>query len=218
MSYTTKQICNLALSKVGDNASLITSLDDGSTESFLCKEFYEPTLKELLASHTWNFAKCYAQLSASVTEPTFGWDFSYPFPGDCIRPIELRHNGSSTSLRYMNEWNVVGRTIYSNISEAYLIYIKYIIDPNLYPPLFIRAFYTSLASKLAFPLTEDKNLVVSLENELSEVILPEARRVNGFEGYNMPRIDSDWLEANYSSGSLGDMNMTFSRENYGELP
>lgn len=218
MSYTTIQICNLALAKVGDTASQISSLDDGSNEAALCSKFYEPTLKELLSSHTWNCAVKYAQLSASTTEPTFGWENSYPMPADCIRPMELRSDSSSSGVRYMSEWKVVGRNIYSNVSNAYLIYVAYITDPNLMTPLFIRALYTSLASKLAYPLTEDKNLVVSLENELNQVIMPEARRVNSFSGHEFPRVDSEWIEASYTSGAMYDDFRTFSAQNYGTLP
>ena len=218
MAYTTVQICNLALAKVGDTASQITSLDDGSTEASLCSKFYEPTLRELLNIHTWNFAVKLATLAASTTEPAFGWDYSYPLPGDCIRPLDLRsESDSDTRVKVLNEWRVVGRNIYTNTANAYLVYVHHSENPNLYTPIFIRALYTALASKLAYALTEDRNMVASLENELSEVIMPEAKRINAFEGYDFPRVDSDWLEATYMSGSRDTGYRTFSQENYGSL-
>lgn len=217
MAYTTEQICNLALAKIGDEAAQIRSLTDGSTEAELCTLFYEPTLRELLAEHTWNFAVKLRQLTASTTDPTFGWNYSYPLPADCIRPLEFRSDSSEYGDRIINEWKIVGRNIYTNTGNAYLMYISYETDPNQMTPLFIRALYTKLASKLAYPMTEDKNLVVSLENELNQVIMPEARRVNGFEGHSFPMVDSEWIEASYTSRSLYDDFRSFSQENYGSL-
>jgi hypothetical protein len=216
MSYTTVQICNLALARVGDDAAQITSLTDGSNEAALCSKFYEPTLRELLSMHTWNFSKSYGELSASTTDPTFGWDYSYPLPADCIRPLELRSHSSSDPLKILDEWKVVGRNIYTNVGEAYLIYDSYVTDPNLMTPLFVRALYTGLASKLAYPLTEDRQLVAALENELSQVIMPEAKRVNAFEGYEFPTVDSEWIQASFSSDFNNGLR-GFAQENYGTL-
>jgi len=218
MSYNQVQICNLALAKVGDDAAQITSLTDGSNEAALCSKFYEPTLRELLSMHTWNFTKSYGELSASTTDPTFGWDYSYPLPADCIRPLELRSYSSSREHKLLDEWQVVGRNLYTNISDAYLIYVKYVTDPNLMSPLFVRALYTGLASKLAYVLTEDKNLVAALENELSQVIMPEAKRINAFEGLTFPTVDSEWIQATYTIGSMWEGARGFAQENYGDLP
>jgi len=217
MSYTQVQICNLALAKVGDDAAQITSLTDGSREAALCTKFYEPSLRELLSLHTWNFSKAYGELSASTTDPTFGWDFSYPLPADCIRPLELRSYNSSETYKLLDEWTVVGRNIYTNVQDAYIIYVKYETDPNAMTPLFIRALYTGLASKLAYPLTEDSRLVAALENELSQVILPEAKRVNAFEGQKFDYINSEWIQSSFSNGAMYEGMKGFAQENYGDL-
>ena len=82
--------------------------------------------------------------------------------------------------------------------------------------LFIRCLYTQLAIKVAYPLTEDAKLVRMLEDEMSQVILPEARRVNSFEGYEAPSVDSEWLEASYASGSSVSI-LPFSASSYGTL-
>jgi len=72
---------------------------------------------------------------------------------------------------------------------------------------------------LAFPLTEDATLVRLFEDEIATVILPEARRVDAFTGYEMPSVDSEWIEASYSSSSLGSNSLpSFSQSSYGTLP
>jgi hypothetical protein len=59
----------------------------------------------------------------------------------------------------------------------------------------------TLAAKLAYPLTENRVLTNDLIQELEQVVLPDARRVNSFEGREAPVIDSEWLEATYAGGS-----------------
>jgi hypothetical protein len=132
MSYTTVQICNLALAKVGDEGGQISSLNEDSKEANLCVKFYEPALRETLRMHTWNCAKARAQLSKSTTSPAFGWDCLYPLPADCIRPLVLADSSSTNrNYRYNNEWIVEGRNILTNADSVYLQYVKYITDPNV---------------------------------------------------------------------------------------
>lgn len=217
MSYSKVQIANMTLAKVGDTAAQITSFTEDSKEANLINKFYEPSLREVLRMHTWNCAKTRAQLAQSTTDPAFGWDNSFPLPADCIRPLSFFSSSSSQrSIRENVEWQKEGRNIYTNASEAYLIYVKYLTDPNEMDELFIRCLYTQLAIKVAYPLTEDAKLVRMLEDEMSQVILPEARRVNSFEGYEAPSVDSEWLEASYASGSSVSI-LPFSASSYGTL-
>jgi hypothetical protein len=68
--------------------------------------------------------------------------------------------------------------------------------------LFVRAFYTLLESKLAVPVAGDRDARVAALAEFEKVILPEARRVDGFEGDEQAVIDSDWIEATYSTSGF----------------
>jgi len=220
MAYTIPQICNLALAKVGDEGSQITSLDDDTKEANLCKKFFEPSLRELLDIHTWGCATARAELARNTTDPVFGWEVAYTLPADCVRPLEFRdYSDASVFYDYRSEWVIEGRSLLTNATTGYLVYVKYIDDPNLMTATFIRALYTMLASKLAFPLTEDATLVRLFEDEIATVILPEARRVDAFTGYEMPSVDSEWIEASYSSSSLGSNSLpSFSQSSYGTLP
>lgn len=208
------------MAKVGDDAAQISSITEDSTEANLCSKFYEPALRETLRMHTWNCAKTRAKLAELTDEPVFGWENKFALPGDCVRPLRLVEDSSNQRVYTFNtEWIVEGRTILTNAGEVWLLYIKYLDDPNDMDPLFLRAFYMSLASKLAYPLTEDNQLVSNLEGELLNVILPEARRVNSFEGYEAPGVDSEWLEATLRSGSSISQSLPkFSQSSYGTLP
>ena len=220
MSYTNVQIANLALAKVGDEAGQIVSFTQDSKEANLVNKFYEPSLREVLRMHTWNCAKTRAELAQDTSTPTFGWDYQYSLPADCVRPLQLFRSDSSQRLVRENaEWAVEGRKILTNHAECWLSYVKYLTDPNSMDELFIRALYTQLAIKLAYPLTEESKLVRLLEDEMNTVILPEARRVNSFEGYVMPSVDSEWLEATYTSiSSSSNSYPPFAQSSYGTFP
>jgi hypothetical protein len=212
MIYTPDQICNLALARVGDDASQITSLPETvsskySKEANLCYKFYGVSLQEVLRMHTWNCAKKRAKLARLSTAPTFGFSYQYSLPVDCARPLEL-HSTSDTSrlIRYNVEWLVEGRNILSNIEDAWLLYVSNMADLTNADSLFIKVLYMTLAAKLAYPLTENRVLTNDLIQELESVVLPDARRVNSFEGRENPIIDSEWIEATYAGYSGAEIN------------
>jgi len=134
----------------------------------------------------------------------FGWDHAFVIPTDCIRALYLTNTDESmTPLQPRIEWSMEQGIIMTNHSEVYLLYIKE-PDPGTMDSLFAQAFYTLLASKLAKPIAGDEQLGVSILKKFHELILPEARRVNAFEGKDSPVVDSDWLEATFTSpSSLG---------------
>ena len=207
MATTKTHICNFALSLIGDTRSQLTDVDTDTTSiARQCLLHYEQTLHELVRMHTWNCAKGRAVLSTSdASEPAMGWSKQATLPENCIRANFLSPD-SSTSQFYRPEvdWVVEGRTLYCNHSAAFLLYEK---EPTVahMDALFIRAFYTFLGSKLAKPLMGDDALGLSLLNQFESDILPEARRVNGFEGSEPAVVDSEWLDATTGSSSYGSL-------------
>jgi hypothetical protein len=118
---------------------------------------------------------------------------------------------------YQSEWDVDGNTIVSNQDTLLMLYIENISNLNKADALFIKALYTSLATKLVFPLTENRNLTKDIMNEYETQVLPEARRVNGYSGRIMPSIDSAWLNASYNN-SIYDLNTRFELDDdYGTI-
>lgn len=223
MAYTPTQVCNLALAKVGDESAQITSLpatisEDYSKEANLCFKFYETTLREVLAATEWNCATTRRALSLNVDAPVYGWTYSFSLPADCARPLEVSANdGTGRTFRYRSEWDVEEGNVVSNKGTLWMKYIKNMANLATADSLFIKTLYTALAIKLAFPLTEDRNLVKDLMNELNTDVLPEARRVNGYSGYTVPTIDSAWLEASYSSYSGVPIQRFDLQDDYGTI-
>lgn len=205
MATTPVQVCNLALAKVGDETAQITSLPATPSEAYpkeanLCSKFYEVTLREVLEATEWKWARKRAILAQNVDAPVFEWQFSHALPADCLRPLKMSSTTDTSRMyNYRSEWDVEDRNIVSNQSDIYLLYVRNPATINNADPLFIKTLYTALAAKLAYPLTENRNLTKDLMNEYELQVLPEARRVNSYSGHILPTVDSAWLNATFSS-------------------
>lgn len=208
----------MALSKIGDTRAQLDDVDTENTNiSRQCLLHYEQTLHELIRMHSWNCAKGRAKLIDSGSTPLFGWEYSFDIPAGCIRPIALTNTDASLYLlKPRVEWAIEGDAILCNSSEVWLLYIKE-PSPTEMDSLFVQAFYTFLASKLAKPIAGDSQLGMQIYDDFLNVIMPEARRVNSFEGNELPVIDSEWLEATFTSNSASSQS-SFSQSSYGTFP
>lgn len=195
MATTKTDVCNMALSLLGDERLQLTDVDTDNTKvSRQCLLHYDVTLDELTRLHTWHCAVKRDEITTS-DYAEFGWDKQATLPSDCIRPIELSNTDTFYKVFIPNvEWEISGRLVLSNNADNFL---KYTAVPTLanMDALFLRAFYTSLAVKLAIPIVGDREIRRELMLEFEQVVMPEARRTNGFEGYELPIVDSEWLEA-----------------------
>jgi hypothetical protein len=221
--YTPVSVCNLALAKVGDESAQITSIpatpsEEYSKEANLCAKFFEITLREVLAATEWKFARKRLALALLPDAPLFEWSYKFEIPADCARPLKVMPTSDvNREYVYQSEWDVDGNTIVSNQDQLWMLYIENIANLNKADALFIKALYTALATKLVYPLTENRNLTKDIMNEYEIQVLPEARRVNGYSGRIMPSVDSAWLNATYS-GSIYDLNGRFDLDdNYGTI-
>ena len=84
--------------------------------------------------------------------------------------------------------------------------------------LFAQAFYTWLAYKLAIPVAGNEKRANDILDEFTSAVMPEARRVNGFEQYNFATNDSEWLEATQTTASSGNSYPPFAQTDYNTIP
>lgn len=201
MATTKTDLCNMALSLLGQERMQLTDVDtDSSKVAAQCLLHYETTLEELVRLHTWNCCTQRDELTTSdYTE--HGWSTQATLPTDCIRPLALSITDTFyRTLEWTTEWEISGRLVLSNSGTNFL---KYTAVPEIsaMDSLFMQAFYTKLAIKLAIPLTGKRDIRNDLMVEFEQIIMPEARRTNGFEGYELPRTDSEWLEATVTPAS-----------------
>lgn len=153
-----------------------------------------------------------------IVKPKFEYDYSYRIPADAERSFYV--TDSSAVYNYIKprvDWHREGNSILTNESKLFLCYDA-IPEPTDMDSLFAKTFYTMLAMKLSVPITGDRDLEVSLLEEINSVVLPEARRVNGFERQDPPTLDSEWLEATViSPSSLSNSWPPFSQTSYGSF-
>jgi hypothetical protein len=204
MAISKTDVCNMALSLIGDERFQLADFDtDTGKTKRQCALHYDTTLEEVTRLHSWNCSKKRDELTVTEYTEHF-WDNQATIPADSIRILTLTNNDTFyRMLRFNTDWAIEGGLILSNSSGMFILYQK-IPTIDEMDSLFLRAFYTSLAVKLSIPLTGDRKIRSDLLAEFEQIIMPEARRVNGFEGYEHPVVDSEWLEATYTStGSVG---------------
>lgn len=174
-------ICNLALSHLGDTAT-VASIDppEGSAQSEHCARFYPIARDSLLEMHSWGFATQRAQL-ALLGSAWPEWQYAYALPSDTLNILAVlppdASNDYSQTFNITNVWGVtsnyppfpgVGQyvpqafstealpdgtgVIYTNQVDAVLRYTVRVTDPAKFSPLFVQALSWHLAGMLAGPI------------------------------------------------------------------
>ena len=92
MMATEIDICNLALSLLGEAADVV-SIDpsDGSENAGLCNRWFPLAKKRLFEEANWSFAQRRVRLSQlnDIDAALYGCDFAYAFPSDAVRLIAI---------------------------------------------------------------------------------------------------------------------------------
>lgn len=169
------EVANLALALVGEER--ISSLAaDTSKAARLCDAFMSSVRDTCLVAHPWNFACRRTTLPALTTTPTFGWDYAYQVPADCLRVLRL----DSTDPH--EPWAREGNSVLCNMAAPLGIrYIARISDSGAWSPLFVELMAATLATRLAVPLSASQQTRDALATERAR-ILREARSIDAAEG------------------------------------
>lgn len=154
-------ICNMALTRIGQNR--IMSLTQTGTLAELCKLYYEPTLNELLSAYEWPFAISRSQLSASAEENLTVFDYRYQLPLNYLRVLTMLSSEDYSEIT--DDWEIEGDKLLSDVTPAYIKYIKMITNPTKLPQSFIEALYLRIASKIVVKITQDQSLMAALFQE-----------------------------------------------------
>lgn len=149
-------ICNLALSRLGDNATVASiNPPEGSAQGEHCARFYPIARDSLLESHPWKFATCREPL-ARLSHESWNWAYAYAAPVKAIRLLSIlpatASNDARTQDYEMEADNNGVMLILTNVEQATVRYIARVTDPTKYSPLFVDALGWLLASHLAGPI------------------------------------------------------------------
>lgn len=178
---TKADICNLALSTLGDSAT-VTAIDspDGSPQAGHCARFYPIALRQLMEEADRSFLTRRQRLAAlsSLDEETYSWKFGFSVPSNCVRIIKLEavHFRERRTIDYELEMDPsnASRLILCNEESPVLSFVALNDNPSIYPTYFINALVPLLASMLVGPLkqadassTESRNLLALYQQALS---------------------------------------------------
>jgi hypothetical protein len=151
------EICNLALARLGDNAT-VASIDppEGSMQSEHCAMFFPLARDSMLELHAWNFATRRARLAQLAIEPP-DWTYAYARPLDALRAIALfsPELGSVEDelLEFESSSDAKGNAIIlTHLPDAHLRYDARVVDAGTFPPLFVDSLAWLLAAYLAGPV------------------------------------------------------------------
>jgi hypothetical protein len=151
-------ICNLALARLGDDAT-VASIDppEGSAQAEHCARFYPIARDSLLEMHAWKFATRRVQL-AKLTVPSWNWLFAYAAPNNALKLLGVLSATASNEEEtqpYETESDANGvPIILTNEDDATLRFVARVTDTTMFSPLFVDALAWLLASYLAGPVVK----------------------------------------------------------------
>lgn len=196
---TKVDICNLALSVLGDTAT-VSSIDppEGSAQADHCARFYGQTVNEVLSRHSWSFALKRARLS-NLVAAVEGDDSArqYALPSDCLRVVRLYSAKLGDKYcQYDSEMFFGQRVIVTDVEEPWIIYVSSQVDETAFPPLFTTCVVHRLASWLAGPLiTSSSGTEIALKQyELYSLFLARAIHADAVQQHKKEKVKSRFLE------------------------
>lgn len=152
-------ICNLALSRLGDSAT-VASIDppEGSAQAEHCARFYPIARGVMLESHNWLFATKRKALALLSTD-SFNWAYAYAVPSNSLKVISvLPPDGGSEdeSQDYEIEAGDSSNIILTNQADAVVKFIQLVKEPTRYSTLAVDALAWLVGSYIAGPLLKNE--------------------------------------------------------------
>lgn len=185
-------ICNLALSHLGDTATVASiQPPEGSVQAEHCARFYPQALRSLLALHPWGFATRYEPLQRVSRAGDARFAYVFALPPEALEMVAL-HDAYGARLPFA----VQGRHVLANQPVVWGQWIDGAVEPNLFPPLFTEALAWQLASMLAGPILKGDAGAAEAKRclQMVSVYLPQAKEADANQ-YRLPvRHKVVWME------------------------
>lgn len=158
------EICNLALSHLGDSATVSSlSPPEGSAQAERCARFYPLARDVMQEDFVWNFCVRRKMLALVSGWESGKWAYAYAVPSEMIRPISVSHPeassdqvdvlGTRSGAPFQLEGTGAGQVvILTNQPDAELRYTTKVSDTTKFSAQFVDALSWRLASMLAGPI------------------------------------------------------------------
>ena len=197
MAISDVSIANSALSKIGGGS--IIALTDDTPAGIAINARYANVRDAELRRHVWRFSVKRAALAALGTTPTFGYDYEYQLPSDCLRVLVAGETAPGLNMAEFRDgsddldYTIEGRKILTNISAPlYLRYVYRVTDPTQFDPAFAEAFAARLGYEVCTALSDSTSRKEMAKQDYKDAIR-EAVRANALEQPATVLPDDSWL-------------------------
>lgn len=187
-------IINMALQRCG--AAGINLAFEDSQEAAIAVAAYERSRKYVLSQYRWGFAQKSVALAQGADKPPFGYEYTFPLPGDCVQVVDIHPyatDGEGTIIpgdifrHRQAKWDIEGRNVVSNFPLLVLRYIS--SDVEDMPEAFANALAWRLAFEIAPYLQQGTNQAQQFL-QLYMQALDEAKVQDGIQ--ERPEEMPDW--------------------------
>jgi hypothetical protein len=189
------QIAKLALQHIGDRYD-ISDLTEATVEAEQVNLIFDDTRDSLLRQHPWNFAKKFATPAALTGTVPNNFDYMYTYMTDAVRVLGVVDPlDAGTTIEFEVARNSADtKVILTDQVDAEFFYTARITNPAEFDPEFTMALSYALATKLAMPLTGDRQIMGDMAT-LARNEINSAWETDSNEGLPETPPDADWIQA-----------------------
>lgn len=198
MAETNTTISNMALSRIA--VKTIDDFDDSTevSQAAVQSRLHLPqTRRALLRSYDWPFAVKRLSLTEHTASPLFEWDNQFNMPGDYLR---LTNDYTVAESNLINDrWTIEGRFLLTNETEASLVYIGDVENPDDWDSLFVEMQVLSMSIKMIYPLAGTSRLTAGLRKEIKDELAAAVLKAKAVALNEIgPTGRSDWNLARFT--------------------
>ena len=150
MASSKTEICNIALSHLGQGQEIANMDTENSEAASACRRFYELAKDEVMRDFDWPFLTRFASLALVDEDPTTEWAYSYRYPTDCLKIRRIlsgdRNDSLQSRITYKVAQDDTGSLVLTDMQNAEMEYTYKEDDTGKFPADFVAA----LSYKLAF--------------------------------------------------------------------
>lgn len=158
----------------------INSLTDNTDRALVAANLYDSAYEHMLSLNRWRCAVRIEELARLPETPEHSWQYVHQLPTDMIQIVRV--------MPYTLDYEVYGNKLLSNTKELTLDYIHK-PEEYLLPSYFVKAFEFYLAAQFCIPITENRTLKDSLQNDF-QVHLGHAMYADA-----QGRPPQEWIDA-----------------------
>lgn len=178
-------IYNQAIALLGEMP--IASLANTGKACVLLSVVYDYVRDNLLRDHPWNFAITRDTLSPFSTSPTWGYDYQFSVPSDCLKILEIEN---------VTDYTIENNYILCDDDEINVKYIYRNTNTCQYDSKFIEVLAAALAAEICYNLTANSSREQGLREHF-KLLLAGAKAVDGQENGAREIIANTWLDSRY---------------------